>query len=652
MTKEPVEWLEPDALGGFASGTSALVRTRRYHGLLLVATTPPTGRTMLVNGLEAWVDTPAGRHVISSQVYAPDVVYPDGQRYLASFVNDPWPRWTFILPGDIELEHELFVPHGASASVLTWRLVTPRPDLTLSVRLLLSGRDYHSTHRENGAFRFDAAVEHERITWAPYEGVPPITALANATYEHQPDWYRNFLYREEQTRGLDCVEDLASPGTFTWDLSSPAVLVLTAGPNAVSPGKASAGELAESLRDRERGRRVFSSPLERAAEAYFVSRGSGKTIVAGYPWFTDWGRDTFIALRGLCIATGRLDDAKQILLEWARVTSEGMLPNRFPDNGDVAEFNSVDASLWYVIAVGELLDACEQHVVALNAPERQAFQQAVDEILDHYRRGTRYGIRLDRDALLACGEPGVQLTWMDAKIGDWVVTPRVGKPVEIQALWLNALAVASRWTTQWIPYLEQGTAAFKDRFWSEERGYLYDVVDVDHHPGRVDAAFRPNQIFAVGGLPRAVLTGPEARKVVAAVEARLLTPKGLRSLAPDEPGYRGRYQGSPCERDARYHQGTAWPWLLGAFAEAWIRVQGSSPRTRRDAHARFLLPLLQLAQDAGGHLPEIADGDSPHISRGCPAQAWSVGEALRLQRLLSPPPRRHRRRPKKAGAVV
>ena len=652
MTREPVEWLEPDALGGFASGTSELVRTRRYHGLLLSATTPPTGRMMLVNGVEVWLETPSGRYPLSSQIYTPDVRHPDGQRYVTSFVNDPWPRWTFLLPDGTELEHELFVPRGVTATALSWRLKTARPQVRLSARLLLSGRDYHSTHRENAAFRFDAAIVQERVTWVPYETVPPITAITNARYEHQPDWYRNFLYREEQARGLDCVEDLASPGSFTWDLASPAVLVVTAGPNALPPPESTALELVESLRLQERARRTFASPLARGAEAYLVSRGKGRTIVAGYPWFTDWGRDTFIALRGLCIASGRLDVAREILVEWAAAVSDGMLPNRFPDKGDAAEFNSVDASLWYVIAVGDLLDACEKGGVELSDGERRTLQGAVDEILDRHERGTRFGIRLDRDGLLACGEPGLQLTWMDAKIGDWVVTPRVGKPVEVQALWLNALKIGSRWSNRWAPDFEQGKIAFRAKFWHEEHGYLFDVVDVDHEPGRVDATFRPNQIFAVGGLPLVILDGQEARAVVDAVESQVLTPKGLRSLAPDEPGYFGRYEGSPAERDARYHQGTVWPWLIGPFAEAWMRVRGESPRAKREARERFLAPLAGLARESGGHLPEIADGDYPHASRGCPAQAWSVGEALRLEQLLSVQKRRRSTRRETALAAA
>lgn len=631
MTTPAVEWLEADGLGGFASGTSSLARSRRYHGLLLTATTPPTGRVMLVNGFEAWVETPSGRYALTAQRYVPGVLHPDGRRYLTDFRNDPWPTWAFTLPDGTRIEQELIVPRGTPLTALSWRLGAPAAGVTLSLRPLLSGRDYHATHHENGAFRFDATVEGERVTWSPYDGIPAISAVTNGRYEPRPDWYRNFLYDEELDRGLDCIEDLASPGVIAWDLREPAVLLLTIAPDEECVRAVPAIQAFANIRASERVRRSFRSPLHRAADAYLVKRGEGQTIVAGYPWFTDWGRDTFIALRGLCLATGRLDAARDILLAWATAVSEGMLPNRFPDRGDAPEFNSVDASLWYVIAVDALLAACAARQVPLAAAEIDALHGAVDAILAGYARGTRFGIRLDGDGLLACGEPGSQVTWMDAKIGDWVVTPRVGKPVEIQALWLNALAIAGRLTDRWISVFRTGSAAFASRFWNEADGCLFDVVDVDHQSGRMDPSFRPNQIFAVGGLPLNLLTPDKARRVVAAVEERLVTPMGLRSLAPGSANYAGRYEGSPAERDARYHQGTVWPWLIGPFVEAWLRVHGSSARTRREARNRFLAPLLELAQKTGGQLPEIADGDPPHTPRGCPAQAWSVGELLRLE---------------------
>jgi predicted glycogen debranching enzyme len=543
------------------------------------------------------------------------------------------------------------VPHGMPLTSIGWRLRQPRFGVTLSVRPLLSGRDYHSMHHANGAFRFDARVSGERVTWTPYQGVPAVTGISNGRYSAQPEWYRNFLYEEESARGLDSTEDLASPGVFTWDLSEPAVLMLTTEADA-EPLQGSALQAYGAIRDRERARRTFMSPLHRAADAYLVERGGGKTIVAGYPWFTDWGRDTFIAIRGLCIATGRLGEARDILLAWSGVVSRGMLPNRFPDRGDEPEFNSVDASLWYVIAVGDFLAACADSRFPLASQQLDALRAAVGAILEGYAAGTRYSIRLDVDGLLACGEPGVQLTWMDSKIGDWVVTPRTGKPVEIQALWLNALTVAGEWTDRWASQLSLGTMSFQSRFWNEAEGCLFDVLDVDHQPGRTDASFRPNQILAVGGLPRMLLPVAQARRVVDAVAVRLLTPMGLRSLAPGSPTYAPVYEGGPAERDARYHQGTVWPWLMGPFVEAWVRVRGSSRQARREARERFVEPLLRLAEQSGGHLPEIADGDAPHTPRGCPAQAWSVAELLRLELSVLMPQTRRRAPSSRAVAVT
>ncbi len=313
-----------------------------------------------------------------------------------------------------------------------------------------------------------------------------------------------------------------------------------------------------------------------------------------------------------------------------------MLPNRFPDGGDAPEFNAVDASLWFVVAAQELLDTAARGGATVRTAERAALEAAIDAIVAGYAAGTRHRIHLDGDGLLAAGEPGVQLTWMDAKLGDWVVTPRIGKPVEVQALWLNALRIAGHRTPAWNDVYARGRAAFEARFWDEARGHLADVVDVDHVQGTTDPRCRPNQILAVGGLPYPTLDGARARRLVDTVERRLLTPMGLRSLAPDEPGYVPRYDGGPRERDGAYHQGTVWPWLIGPFVEAWVRVRGGGAEARREARTRFLAPLVAHARDVGfGHLPEVADGDPPHRAGGCPAQAWSLGEVLRLDRLLS-----------------
>src|SRR5271157_1754601 len=475
------EWLEADGLGGFSSGTVAGPRTRRYHALLLVAKTPPTGRFVLVNGMDAWVDTAAGSFALSSQHYGPDVAHPDGERRLEAFGTEPWPRWTYRLEDGTRVEQELFVPHGTPSVAIRWRLLEGPGKATLRVRPFLSGRDYHCLHHENTAFRFDAEVNVERVAWRPYVGVPGTVVLSNGAYEHQPVWYRNFLYEEERARGLDHMEDLASPGTFRWDLSaSEAVLILTAEDHEIATPdeKVAAKECLHLYREAEWKRRsLFPSRLHRSADTYLVRRGRGKTIIAGYPWFTDWGRDTFIALRGLCLATGRLGDARDILLAWTDAVSEGMLPNRFPDQGEQPEFNAVDASLWFIVAAYEYLRAAKNSKTF--QADKQALVEATEAIMEGYSQGTRYGIRLDSDGLLAAGERGVQLTWMDAKVGGWIVTQRAGKPVEVQALWLNALKIASEFSPGWVGAFERGLVSFRKRFWNETTGSLHDVVDVN-----------------------------------------------------------------------------------------------------------------------------------------------------------------------------
>jgi predicted glycogen debranching enzyme len=637
------EWLEADGMGGFASGTVSGVRTRRYHALLLTATMPPSGRMVLVNGADAWIerdDRPAvsgEREFLTRQHYAPDAVT-DGAE-IESFGYEPWPRWVYRLTDGTRIEHEIFVPRGTSAVVLRWSVVDRAAGaLRLRVRPFLSGRDFHSLQHENTAFRFDATVSAGAIHWQSYSDAPPVTALANGVYAAEPAWYRGFVYAEERARGLDFVEDLASPGTFTWDLAQgSACLVLTADPDVVRRSGNEAAAVAARYRAYEaKRRRGFATPLARAGDAYLVRRGSRRTIIAGYPWFGDWGRDTFIALRGLCLATGRRAEAREILLEWAGQVSEGMLPNRFADAGDAPEFNSVDAALWYVVAVHEYLSGTGGNGRERASPVRRGdcvrLQAACKAIVAGYAAGTRHRIHLDGDGLLAAGEAGVQLTWMDAKVGDWVVTPRVGKPVEVQALWLNALRIVSGWDSSWRAVYDRGLASFGHRFWNPDWGWLNDVVDADHQPGAHDASLRPNQILAVGGLPYPVLDLHRAKRVVEVVETDLLTPIGLRSLAPGDPRYVGRYEGGVLQRDGSYHQGTVWPWLLGPFVEAWLRVHGNTLDARQEARTRFLAPLERHLGEAGlGHVSEIADADAPHTPRGCPFQAWSVGEALRLQ---------------------
>jgi predicted glycogen debranching enzyme len=632
------EWLESDGLGGFASGTTSTIRTRRYHALLLTATTPPTGRMVLVNGFDAWVETPKGRFSLSSQCYAPGVTGDDGASHIESFTHAPWPCWIFKVADGTRVQLELFAVHGEPLTCLTWKLLGDPQDVKLFVRPFLSGRDYHSLHKANGAFQFEADMKPSRVTWQPYAGVPGVTALTTALYEPDPHWYHNFRYTEERDRGLDCEEDLAAPGVLSWDLAKrEAVLILTTRSHAQNfTEKTSPFELVTRFRAREFARRqLFPSQLHSAADAYIVRGRLGTTIIAGYPWFADWGRDTLIALRGLCLATGRLSEAREILLTWAGTVSDGMLPNRFPDQGDQPEFNAVDASLWFVIGVHEFLGAADKANDAISVADRLKLLAACDAILEGYAKGTRFNIKLDGDGLIACGEPGVQLTWMDAKVGDWVVTPRIGKPVEIQALWLNALSFASKTNPKWNDHFARGLESFRRRFWNDARRCLFDVVDVNHQPGVNDPAIRPNQTFAIGGLPVSLFDDERARLILESVEDNLLTPLGLRSLAASEPGYVRRYEGGVRERDGAYHQGTVWPWLIGPFVEAWVRVRGSGPTVRKEAREKFLEPLIEHLNEAGlGHVSEIADAESPHVPRGCPFQAWSVGELLRLDQVV------------------
>ncbi|AOB30697.1 glycogen debranching protein [Bordetella sp. H567] len=653
---DTLEWLEADGRGGYASGTACGLRTRRYHALLLCATRPPAGRKVLVNGVEAWVEGPAGREALTRQCYAPDLVVPADAAAPLSFDLHPWPTWLLRLKDGRIVRMACFVDKATGSTVLRWRQEGGGGPLVLKVRPLLSGRDYHALHRENPAFDFSAAVDGQRVRWRPYGDVPAITAHTNGRYAHEPDWYRNFCYVRERERGLDDIEDLATPGVFTFDLAdAPAFIILAAGaaPDAGADAHGPAADvrsvddrspdadggdaaaLAERLAAREAARRAaFPDRLRRAADAYLVRRTQGLTLVAGYPWFTDWGRDTFIAMRGLLLATGRLDEARAILVEWTRYISQGMLPNHFPDDGGEPAYNSVDASLWFVIAAHEYLETGHA-----DEATQARLRAGVQAILAGYAAGTRHGIGADGDGLLRAGCEGMQLTWMDAKVGDWVVTPRIGKPVEVEALWINALRIAGAWDPAWRGLEARAGDAFLRRFPKPDGSGLYDIVDANHEPGRVDGSIRPNQVFALGGLPYPLLEGPLAAAVLAQVERDLLTPLGLRTLAPADARYIGHYQGGLAQRDAAYHQGTAWPWLMGPFLQAWLRLRAQAGtldhKALDDARARWLAPLYRHLDEGGlDHVSEIADGDAPHRAAGAPFQAWSLGELLRMEAML------------------
>ncbi|HSE57677.1 MAG TPA: amylo-alpha-1,6-glucosidase [Nitrospiraceae bacterium] len=628
-----LEWLEPNGRGGFASGTVAGPNTRRYHALLLTARRPPVDRVVLVNHLEEWAEVGDNGQPLSTTLY-PEAVHPEGYRFCTDFISDPWPTWTYNVAG-IRMTREVLCIRGRDLVVVRWRAAEGSRNVVLKLRPMLSGRDYHATHHANSALQSEAQAEKGLVSWRPYQDLPAVHAHHGGEYSHQPEWFYRVQFPVEQARGLDGEEDWWSPGEFRLDLSETGQAWLAFTTEAIE-----SLEVPELLEAERRRRELVASEapkgdrlaeaLWRATDAFVAERGEQQTVIAGYPWFTDWGRDAFISLPGLCLVTGRYDTARQVLQAFADHVSQGMIPNRFPDAGEQPEYNTIDASLWYVHAADRyLFYSKDEEFVRLVA------WPAVKQIIDGYRTGTRYGIRMDADGLITGGAPGVQLTWMDAKVGDWVVTPRRGKPVEIQALWVRALEIGASLGTKFgEPEFAArcrrdcalASRSFRSRFWYEEGGYLYDVVDGE---GGDDASLRPNQIYAVA-LTGKLLTKEQQRRVVRIVQERLLTPVGLRTLAAHHPQYRLRYEGGVVERDGAYHQGTVWPFLLGPFITAWVNVYGRSEATRR--LGRKLLQGLErhLEECCLGQVSEIFDADPPHLPRGCVAQAWSVAEPLRV----------------------
>ena len=631
------EWLETNGLGGFASSTIVGLNTRRYHGLLVAATKPPVGRVVMLSKLEETLFVENQPFELSANRY-PGVVHPQGFRYLKRFRLDPFPVFTYDIEG-IEIEKTVFMIHGENSTVVQYELKKDTHaerinNLRLELRPLIAFRDYHSTTHENGAI--DPAVEEQTglATITPYQGLPSLHMAHDAMeLQKTAEWHRNFEYDAERERGLDFSEDLFNPWVLHFDLRlrpRASVIASTEKRDVIQAGEFRQSEItrrkniAELLHIKD----VFAQDLIAAADQYIVSRGEQKTVVAGYHWFSDWGRDTMIALPGLTLLTGRPEVAKSILRTFAQHVDQGMLPNRFPDAGETPEYNTVDATLWFFEAARAYLD----YTGDLDFVRKELYPVFTD-IISWHVQGTRYGIKVDPDGLLSSGQTGMQLTWMDAKVGDWVVTPRRGKPVEIQALWYNALCIMADLAGQLNDdaaqkhYRNMATTAsrsFNQLFWNENQGCLFDLTD----GGTSDPSIRPNQIFAVS-LTHSMLSPERAKNVVQKVQEHLLTPYGLRSLAPTDPQYRGRYKGGPRDRDGAYHQGTVWPWLMGPFITAYMKVNGSNDAARWQA-AEWLAPLKEHLSDGGlGHISEIFDGDAPHRPVGCVAQAWSVAEVLR-----------------------
>ena len=628
------EWLETNGIGGFASGTINGCNSRRYHGLLVAATKPPVGRFVLLSKLEETLIVNGRRFELSTNRY-PGVVHPQGFQFLQQFRLNPFPTFTFSVDGT-EIEKTVFMVQGQNTTVIDYRISGMKQLIKaeLEIRPLIAFRDYHSLSHENRRINGSIDEQAEQISLSPYPGLPSLYLANNAdSIEATGDWYRTFEYDAERERGLDFQEDLFNPCVLRFDPNSSARATVIA---STEPQKTTA---AEEYRQRELLRRrnitqqspvgdEFVRALTAAADQYIVSRGDQNSVIAGYHWFSDWGRDTMIALPGLTLPTRRYEVARGILRTFAQHVDQGMLPNRFPDLGDTPEYNTVDATLWFFEAIRAYL-AYTGDVAFVE----QELYEVLGDIVNWHVRGTRFGIKLDSAGLLNSGEAGAQLTWMDAKVGDWVVTPRRGKPVEIQALWYNAVCIMEEIASclgddsakkRYNSMAALTKWSFNRLMWNEKGGYLYDVIN----GGPPDASIRPNQIFAVS-LRHSMLSPERAKQIVSIVQEHLLTPCGLRSLAPSEPHYRGRYTGDGASRDGAYHQGTVWPWLMGAFITAYIKVNGGSDMARRQAEV-WLAALKEHLADAGvGHISEIFEGDAPHRPVGGIAQAWSVAEVLR-----------------------
>ena len=643
------EWWLSNGLGGYAAGTVATALTRRYHGLLIAPVQPPLGRSLLFAKADATVHDGARRWPLFTNRWAGGAVEPRGHEQIEWFRMDgTMPVWRFAID-DLRIEARIWMEQGANTTYVAWRLdpetmIEPRP-LTLSVALTVNGRDHHG---ESAPWAFDPAVtaNRDRLVIADGDRFALSLVAVGGEVQARRQWIENFDLAVERERGLNdrdhhlCVGEAVlalEPGRWVGIVASTSndpdpdldrALARRRGHDAAVLNRV--GASAKAMPD-------WIRQLVLAADSFVFARplpsmADGQSVIAGYPWFGDWGRDTMIALVGLTLVTGRDETARRILETFARFVDRGMLPNLFPGAGDAPDYNTVDAALWY-------FEAWRAYVAATGdeAALARAFP-VLEDMISWHRTGTRYGIRSDpADGLLFAGEPGIQLTWMDAKLGDWVVTPRIGKPVEINALWFNALKIMEQFAQRLgldsarYRLMADAVAQAFERFVKPDRSGLFDVID---GPAGADGSVRPNQIFAVS-LPHSPLAPDDQAAVVAECARSLLASYGLRSLALDNPDYRAHYLGDVWQRDGSYHQGPVWAWLLGHYALAEYRVTGNAVA----AQAR-LEPIRDHLTDAGlGTVSEIFDGAPPHRPRGCPSQAWSVACVLeawwRLERAKS-----------------
>ncbi len=635
---EAREWLVTNGMGGFASGTVSGHLSRRFHGLLIAALRPPLGRTLLVSKFDEIADYDGKTYPLATNRWQGDGIDPDGYRQIEEFhLSGTSPVWTYAV-ADARLSKTIWMEQGANTTYIRYRMESGSRRMKLQIKTLVNYRDFYCL-TQAGEWRMNITPVENGLRILAFQGAVTLYLLSpTGVFVPCHEWYRNYELANERYRGLDHREDHLHAGNLLADLSTgdSLTIVATTDPHVsldVETAWRAHAERERSLLARFRSFHPqsvippWAEQLALAADQFIVNRSladgaSAGTVIAGYHWFGDWGRDTMVALPGLTLATGRPEIARSILLAWAGFADQGMLPNRFPESGEKPEYNTVDAALWYFQAVREYW------IKTQDMEFLRAVFPTLESIAQCYTQGTRYNIHVDpADGLLYAGQAGMQLTWMDAKVGDWVVTPRIGKPVEVNALWLNALAAMKEFAVElgkpfeeFAKRAQQAKQGF-ERFWNPAAGCCFDVLD---GPEGHETSIRPNQIFAAA-LPVSPFDLDRRRAIIQTIALNLLTSQGLRSLSPNAPLYRGVYAGDARQRDGAYHQGTVWGWLLGPFVLAHLRAWNNP-----EASARYLEPMVHHLQTHGlGTASEIFDGDAPFIPRGCIAQAWTVAEILR-----------------------
>lgn len=625
------EWLETDGAGGWAGSTLSGTHTRRYHGVLVAAVKAPAERKVLLSKLNEKISIGQEQYDLSCDQYL-GAAKPEGLKYLKEFKKDIFPEWIYTC-GDITLKKTVAAIRSDAVVVIQYQLLLAPAVISLELLPLVAGRDYHSLMHANTAVNDKAELKEGVFSFQPYDqDTRFFIQHDNLEFEAKPLWYYNFFYQAEQDRGQDFTEDLFSPGILKVSMKPGDIVELIIGIGDI-PENTAAQLISHEQQNRLHTLKDlavddFSSDLLLATGQFIINGSHGEgSIIAGYHWFTAWGRDTMISLPGLCLITKRFVEAKQILRHFAANISQGIIPNRFLDNTNAPEYNTCDATLWFFIACYKYQQSSGD-IAFIEHEMLPVFRS----IVDWHEKGTYYSIHVDTDGLLYAGEDGVQLTWMDAKVDDWVVTPRTGKAVEINALWYNLLRIYAAYLLQ-FEFSEQAArysrkadevkVKFNELFWNEEAGYLYDVVNGDFK----DSSFRPNQVFAIS-LPFGLLEKEQALRMIEQIRQKLVTPRGLRSLAPGSVNYHAWYDGNKLTRDGAYHQGTVWSWLLGPYIDSVMKLYGDEGKHE----ARDLIDLFKPhLEEAGiGTVSEIFDASEPYYPKGCIAQAWGVAEILRV----------------------